>query len=296
MFWPIAIMFTQPLASAFCDVWCSRLMNNVFRGLIAPLFYAQVANLIAFPLLFIFGLPSAVELTPLCLIALAVAMNLALMALYLYVLRLIDASVTQALWNLGSAAIPFAGAVIFKESLTYAAVAGFFMVLVSSIFVSMDDFKRPRLNKGFWLMMLVALLWSAWVLVNKAAVEMVGWFNTAFYYKMIMFLFIAGFFIWPRGREIARRDFPKFRRNIKPFAVYGLANNIGLFAGIFALGAMPLVLREGISGTQPFFVLMFAWMLSRIGLSGAKEDMRPISVVKKIVCFAMMLSGLVMLV
>lgn len=292
-------MFLQPVCNSFCDAWCSRLINGVFRGgTISPQFYTRLVGLIVFPLLFVFGFPTVIGFTPIVLILAALILDFLFMAIYLHALKFIDASVSQALWNLGAVAIPFGGAILFGEAVTLAAALGFSMIVASSLLLDIKDFRRPRLSKGFWLMMLVSALFSAWVLLNKALVDMIGWFDTAFYYRLGVSIvtMAVGFFIWPNGRNLIKNDYPAFKKNFWPFIVYGLVGNVGFFAGVFAFGALPLVVREGISSTQPFFVLMFARFFLLVGLSGAKEDLKTISVIKKTVCFTTMLIGLVLLV
>ena len=296
MMFAMLLAFVQPVCHAFCDTWLSTLMNKMFKSRLSTMFYTQIVTLAVLPLLFFFGMPTGIGFAPAALLALAIAMDVFLLLLYYYALKFVDASVSQALWNFGDAATPFMGMVLFGEYFSPYAAVGFLMIIAASIFVAVDDFKRPRLGKGFWLMLLVAFIFSGWVLLIKAITGEIGWVNAAFWNKIGMgaaaFLFLS----FPRGRAVISADRPAFKRNIKPFAVYGLFSMLGSFSVMFALGALPLVVREGISGTQPFFVLIFAWLFARIGLGGAREDMKMMPVIKKIVCFTTMLVGLSLLV
>ncbi|MCL2439028.1 MAG: hypothetical protein FWD15_00785 [Alphaproteobacteria bacterium] len=297
MFTAIFIAFIQPFASAFCDVFHSRLTNGIFKSRLAQLLYTKALTIITLPiLLIIFGRPDAIDFVYIGLMLLAIALDIAIMMLFLRALRFIDASISQAFWNLGAASIPFVGAIVFNESLSMAAVAGFLIIVASSIALETDEVGKVKFGQGFWLMMGVAAIYSTWVLLNATIVRDIGWFNTVFYYQALLLLLSGISFTTPYGGRLARENWDGFRRNIGLFMVYGFVATASFFSGIFALGALPLIIKEGISSVQPLFVLFFAWAFSKFGFGGAKEDLRGWAVIKKIACFILMCAGLVMLV
>jgi len=293
---PVLLTFVQPVFHAFCDVWNSRLMNKVFGGPIITLFFVQATLLVMIPFLFFFGTPGSIGIEHAALIAGSLVIDIAFMSLYLHALKFIDVSVSQVLWNLGDATIPFLALALFGERISNAVLVGFFMLLAASVFLSADDFRRPRLGRGFWLIMLVAALYSAWLLLNKHIIGQIGWLNMTFYYRIGWVVAATLFFISAYGRKEVRSNWSAYKRNFKPFMLYAFFSNAAFFSQMFALGALPLAVKEGISSTQPFFVLAWAWIFARVGIGGAKEDMSAGSVVKKIICFTLMLIGVILLV
>jgi len=296
----IFLAFVQPIFHAFCDVMQSRLVNKVFTGpAVITLWFTQAVLFISVPLLLIFfGTPGSISLTYAALIALALVIDITFMSLYIYVMKIMDISISQAIWNLGGAAVPFLALAIFGERLSNGALLGFFMLVAAVTCLGIEDFKRPKLKfgKGFWLMIIVAALYESWLLLQKYIISQIGWLNMAFYYRLAWLSSVALFFISAYGRKEVLSNWKPFKKNLKHFSLYALASTAGFFSTMFALGALPLAVREGISTTQVFFVLAWAWVFSLLGICGAREDIRPASVVKKVICFSMMTIGLVLLV
>jgi len=229
------------------------------------------------------------------LLALAVALSITSLVIYYHAIRLIDISVSQALFGAGAALIPFLGMWIFGEYISFVGISGFFLIVLSGVLTSVDNLKRPRLNKGFFLMILVVLTFYAHLLLEKEVVENIGWANVVFYHEIMFLVPLTFLLLVPKFRKPIIDNYPSFKANIIPFMIYGIFGAVALMTSQYVLGEVPIALKEGIESTQPFFVLMFAWILTKIGLSGAKEEFLRTQITKKMFFFALMLIGLIML-
>ena len=293
---PIFIIFIPPILYAFCNVWESRAMNGVFKSVPVTYFYAIFSvMLFSIPILVMSGQLTVIPADMLALSAAEAVLSVISIIIYYHAIKLIDVSVSQALYGAGAAVIPFMGMWIFGEYMNAMELAGFFIIIISGIMSSIDDLKRPRLNRGFFLMILATAALYAHILIEKEVVETVGWANSAFYHELMFMLSAALIFMIPKYRAAITVNYSSYKKNLRPFLIYGLFGAIAMMTSHYVVGEVPIALKEGVGGTQPFFVLIFAYILARIGLPGAKEEFTRAKVVQKVVCFAAMFIGLLML-
>ena len=293
---PIFIIFVPAVLYAFGNVWESRAMNGIFKSVPATFFYASFSVMIfSIPILLMTGQLKAIPFEVFALVAIEASFGAATMVIFYHAIKIIYISVSQALFGAGAAVIPFLGMWIFGEYMNTASMLGFFIITISGILASIDNLSRPKLNRGFFLMILVVIFFYAHLLIEKEIVSRVGWANSAFYHELMFMIFIIMMLAVPKIKESVRENFEAYRNNLIPFLVYGLFGAIAMMSEHYVLGEVPIALKEGVAGTQPFFVLMFAWVLAKVGLGGAREGLSRRAVVKKVFFFAIMFAGLVML-
>ena len=293
---PLFIIFIPPILLAFNNTWNSRAMNGMFQSVAATYFYANLSvMLFSVPLLLIFGNITFIPTDIFMLVLLEVGLSIIAIVTYYHAIRLVDASVSQALYGAGAAAIPFLAMWIWGENIGWIGILGFLLIIASGVAASVDNLKQPRLNRGFFMILAVAALFNMSLLLEKTVVSVVGWSNSAFYHELIFVAVMPIFLSIPGLRRAAVTSLPAYKKNFPLFMVYGLFGAIALMTSHYVIGEVPLALKEGIAGTQPFFIMVFAWIFARFGISGAKEEFSKKKIIQKSVFFLTMLIGLIML-
>ncbi|MDR1027363.1 MAG: hypothetical protein LBL46_03025 [Rickettsiales bacterium] len=296
--WLFLLAFLPPILFAVGNLWESQISNGVFKYWKSSKFYSAATNMLVIPLLFLFGDgPRMAWSAGIMLAAGYVAIQMCWSWLYFYALRRIDVSTGQAVWSLGSAVVPVSAATLFGEAVGVGLALGFFLVLAASIIMCVDDFKRPRLGVGFFMMLAVSLMYYGGIMVGKQALQSMSWPSFFFWILIAEFLVSMTFLIPKKWRAGIVGDFAQYKKNFAMFFGYEFMQ-FGLFAVfLFLLATIPVVVKEGVANTQPLFNLAFACLLARFGLKGRiREDLARGAVLRKVVCIFAMIAGCMMMV
>ncbi len=172
--------------------------------------------------------------------------------------------------------------------------AGVAALIAGAVLVSSRLPLNLRLGRAFWLMLLAALSISVYLVLIKYLLRsfdywtVFGW--TRFSSTLLMLpLFVVYF---PELRDTLR-DY-----GAKVVGVMALDQSIALAANLFvtiAAAAGPITLVNALISTQPFFVLLFALVLSRFVPQLFKEETRRATVVQKLVALALMFAGVLLI-
>jgi hypothetical protein len=75
----------------------------------------------------------------------------------------------------------------------------------------------------------------------------------------------------------------------------GALSFIGNASGIFALSGLPILVKTGLSSTEPFFILLFGIIAGRFLHKDVKETSGKKDLIKKVLCYVILSVGLIML-
>ena len=69
---------------------------------------------------------------------------------------------------------------------------------------------------------------------------------------------------------------------------------IGYCCGIYALSQLPLVIKSGLSSTQPIFILLISLFIIKVLKINLKEKIDKKSMLQKLICFSIVILGVVL--
>jgi drug/metabolite transporter (DMT)-like permease len=278
----------------------SHLLNQRFKYLSALLFFilliTPVFNLLLLPFESL-TLPS-VSMLP-AYIALGVLYFL-LPLLIFFARRQADTSIVGALGNMSKILLPILALVFFNEYLQIQQYLGFFLILVVSITLCLNNdgkgLGRLRLNRSFWLMLLAAAVGTASILLEKyILVNDSNWFNLVVY-SSVASAIAALFMLFPkRTRQDIAKSAPLFRKYAWILIISGALSFLGNASGILALSELPVLVKTGLSATEPLFILLFGILAGHFFHKYVKESVNQKDLRKKILCYVLLVIGLILL-
>jgi len=143
-------------------------------------------------------------------------------------------------------------------------------------------------------MLLCSLMLSVETVLYKYVCNISDWDSSFIWIIFISFFFvITFFFISPKYRSEIKQEFPKFKQNSKLLALEELLTFIGELATAYVISLVSVTLVEGISATQPIFVLLFAVTLNKKNPNIFKENVDKKSIIKKITLFILVIIGII---
>jgi len=292
----ILIAFLPPVLYSFSNLLESHMSHTNFKNGVAIAFYANVINVCFVPFLLLFGMPQPiVNGTGWLFLAMAVC-ELAYLVPYYAALKKLQVSVVASLFAMSSLIVPVLSWFILGEKLHPLNYLGFFIVLATSFMISKSR-GAMHMNKGFWYMVIAcSILAVNLIIITKLLIEM-DWISVLVYNYIFTSALVCTWLLVKKTRRPIVHAWPTFRADIKQFFILdGLEVAAGT-AGVFSLSILPVVVKDGISNTQPLFVLMIGIMLKTLGSStmSFKENINRREILRKATLLTLMLAGVVLL-
>jgi drug/metabolite transporter (DMT)-like permease len=269
----ILCSFATPILHGAANIFDGYLTNRVFRRVGTLIFASALMNIVFLPVVFFIDPPRMLSL-PLVGIVLGIAViEIAYQYPYLAALKRIDTSVVSSLFSLGRIFTPAIALCLVGENLTFFQYLGFFTLTLCGGLLTLD-FKRLRLDRGLWEMLIVSTILSLQSGLYKYAFARGAGWGSVLAWSSIAELFFASVFLLT-SRNIDDLDVsPGVIKAASPFLL--LAHGFtwsGTVVGIYALTFMPLSVVQGIEGSQAIFVLLFAVMFKKTSTTLFKEEL-----------------------
>ncbi|MDR1026281.1 MAG: EamA family transporter [Lactobacillus sp.] len=272
----------------------AHLTNNIFKKIPTILFYCGITNVLVLPFLFFFGSPVFPSWSIMHFVVLAGIIEIAYLVPYYLALRSTDTSIVCAFFSLGKIIVPFMAYVLVKEQLHTSQYVGFAIIIISSIVLSIDDPKKIKINKGFYLMLLSSFILASQSVFFKAAMEELDWVSCLFYSMLISTIVVAMVWFWKPYRSDLISGFKVYIKNAKIFLLNESVFQLGNIAIVFSISVLPVVVVDGISSTQPIFALLLGFILYKFFGDKFKEDVSTEGIIKKMICFIFIIIGVVL--
>lgn len=259
-------------------------------------FLCNFTNILFAPVLFLIHplvLPPVELLPALILIG---AIEVVYLFPYFKAYKHLDTSIVSALFALGRIFTPLFAFLMINEMFNINQYFGFLMVVIASVFLSLEKGAKFKLNIGFWLMLMASLFIIFEDVVVKHATFGMNWVNLFFWSGL--FATIVSFLILVSGEN--RKDLRKSLRwdSLKEYAPWFLTTELfqvlGRTSFIFAASLLPITFVEMGMSFQPFLVLITSWILFKLFKFNIWEQKT--SYMRKIICFAFMVAGAVLLI
>ncbi|MBO7244535.1 MAG: EamA family transporter [Alphaproteobacteria bacterium] len=292
----LLIAFLAPMLHAVSNILDARVSNFMFKSNSSTIFYLGITNLFVLPFLVLLGGMDIlyVPITMWPILFVVALFEILYQIPYFKSLKRVDTSIVGALFSLGKILLPVFAFVIVGEKLCFWQYIGFFVIIISTLFLNLKKGVCFQINFAFYLMLMASLMITLNTIFSKKALLEMNWMSFSFYYIILsdVFLFLA--LIHPKFLKNIKKDFKVFKKNFPLLMLMEIVDRAAVLTGIFALSLLPVMVRAGISSTTPIFVLLYSVILYKIFGSRFKENLGRGEVVKKLLCFLFIIIGVVL--
>lgn len=187
--------------------------------------------------------------------------------------------------------------IFLGESLTYIQLLGFFLILLSGIFISIEKTnKNYRFSQAFFLILIVDFLWAISGILIKFAISIRSFSEMLSYESFGIGL--GGIVLFIFAPKI-RMAFLESITNIPKTTSLIIFLNESLFAfakavTFFAFSIGPVALVSVLEGTQAFFAIVYGLVLTFFFPKIFKEDISKKGLRKKILFFVVLFVGILL--
>ena len=289
------IALLAPIFYTFANIIECKLSNNIFKHPVVMVFYISLMNCLFLPLLLLFGIPSFVSFKLLLIYGVLAVIDVWYLFPYYKAMKVIDTSIVSALFSLGQITIPVLTYFVLDEKLNISQYVGFGIIIVSSVVLSINNFRKLELNRAFYYMVGVSLLRAFYVVLEKYAFKFdSSWINMVVYVNVISCLLPFLFLLNKEYNKKIKKTFEEYRKNTNIFCVNELFCFLGASCCIYGLSKLSAVVSSAINATAPIFVLLISLALKNFFGIKVKETITPFIMLKKVICFALIVVGVIM--
>lgn len=279
------------------DVWASVIINRVHKNPIVISWFFGVIDLALLAALSVYSLPDLAWIGWLAFASLFAYLG---MLAFFFSLSRVDVSVSSAAWVFMSIGIAIGGMIFFNETLSALQIVGVFMSIGGVLLLMfwhqhVSVFRTCLILGGAGFLYVPFFLIQEAVLLGGASPYDVFYLN-AFFHSILT---VGVPFLVPKYRcevlQLASRlPLRRFFSLIVPRSILGL---LASFCVILAYKTGYASLVSITQNGQPFFLVLFAWIATRITPKYApKELLTTQSIGIKILSFCITFAGLSLLV
>lgn len=284
--------FLIPFFHGICNMLEGHLSKYSIKSLYSIVFFTRTAHLAGVLFLMLaFGLPEVPDMRSFMAISAAAAISTFLIFPFLAAYRYIDTSTAGAFLSLGKVFTPVFAYLIIGESLAHSQYAGFGIIIISSILLGLDGKQRFRINPGFFLMMLTAMMAAMETITLKMAGG-IGWYAATFWFVALSAIIPFLLLIPKKTRRDIMETLPSFRLHVPFFLLIVLFGMLGTFARLYALSGLPVVAVSAINAVRPLMVLGMGFAAAKIMGVRINEKLSGTPMLKKVACFAFIILGI----
>ncbi len=281
----ILAAFISPASHSLSNIFDAYITGNLFKKISTTIFYANITNAFGFLALMLLGPIHMLPINAVPFALLIGLINIGYLFPYYAALRSTDTSIVAAMFSLDKIFVPFWAYLIVGELMTSSQYIGLGIIILFSLILNLEEPKKMKINKGFWLMLLVAIMLSFEGVFYKRLLQETDWISAAFWCSVLTFTIRLGIiFIKPMRHDIVK-NFPKYKANFSKFCFIEIFDQLGNFGPIFALSIIPILVEASINSTQPVFVTVYGFILAKLFGNKFKENLSRKEFIKKLICF-----------
>lgn len=305
----ILFAFLAPALYAVAEILDEYLSNRGFKNISSLIFFACLLNFLFLPVLFLMQRP---VMPPLYLIwpIIGVALtNLLYLYPYYKSLKIEDTSVVSAFFSFGKIIIPVFAFIFVGEILQLREYIGIGIIIFGNIILALHIRKKSifevfhltkhkfQLSKAFYLILFASTLLASEGILFKYMFEQGMNWSTAVGGQLLVsgFLGLVVLLSFSKTRKHIIDDRKKFRQSGGIFFIEELFTFLALAAETYAISIAPVSLVKGIGMAIPIFVLSYTVAVKRFKPKDFHEDTNPSRVIKKIIIFALIIFGLILI-
>ena len=283
--------FGPPVFHGLSNILDNHLAGSVFKRLAPLIFISSCTGLLLLPVVFFIDRPQLLAVPFVGIAFLIAALEVLYLYPYYWSLRNTDTSIVAALFSLGRFLVPLFAYFLVGEVLHPIQYIGLSVVLLSSAFLTIN-IRQLRLNPALLLMLLVSAMLALQAVLFKYLFESgVGWGTAVAWVAIFEFVIALVFISFPA-------NFREFKTSIFRVVQFGpifvlneLLGWAGNMTSYFSVFLIPVSVAKTIGSTQPVFVLLFAFFISKKYPRLLREHMGKDGVRKKMFLFALIIFG-----
>lgn len=292
-------VFLRLLSAAFYatqNVFDARISNHILNRWQTILFYSGASGILILPcIVLLYGAPNAIDPHLWGYLALCGFLNCFYLAPYYIALKKTDTSVVAALFSLAEIMIPLLAIVVLGDRPSAQQFFGFFLVVFSGLVLSVKDVRRFKINSGFWIMLLSAMMEAINSVSYKKLMNETGdtgsvMFSTA----VLSMIFSSALILIPSCAKDICGKFKDVKANLPVFAVVFFVAVGAFIAKSIAMAGLPFLTFRALSAVQPMFVLSYGIIAEKFFGKKMPEEITLRETVKKLTCFSLIVCGILL--
>lgn len=270
--------------------------NRTFRTIGALSFFSILFGALFLPLIALVERPGIPPLQLWPVIVLIGLIEFAYLYPYYRSLQSADTSIVTALFSLGKVFVPLFAFLLVGEVLSMQQYVGFGIIVLSSVFLSLERGSRWSVNRSLYLMLVVGLILALQSGLYKYAFTVSEW-STVVVWSMLVNICCGPLLLLSRGiRADIKQQMKTFRRSLHLFALEEFMTFVASAASTYVIALVPVTVEKAVGSTQAFFVMLYAVLLRRWFPNVFRERTDARSLAIKGALFALMIVGLVLVV
>lgn len=291
----VFIVLLGALGYALSEIIYGYLCNNQLKNPVTLTFYASIINFIFLPLILFWGFPT---LPPLNVIPAYLALGLISLLVQIPAYQAFkenDTSVVNCLWTLGKVILPFVAFLFLGEKLSWIQYLGFFLIIISNVFLNFDSSQKSKLNLAFFLMLGCSLFNTASSVIEKYILnEDTNWINLIVYVNIFSTVMTSFLLLNRKCRADIKNNIQMFIICWRHFIGAEILSFMGHCCGIYALSRLPLVVKSALSSTESAFILVLSLFMIKVFKINLKEKVTKKDILRKIICFFIVILGIIL--
>ncbi len=292
----IFIALGSSLFYGFANVLDNFLTNRLFKSIWTLVFFGLCIDVLLLPVVFFIAPPSLPPLSMVPFIVLVGFLEIFYLFPYYKALQTDDTSVVSSLFSLGRIFIPIFAFFIIGEVVRPEQYFGFFLIIVSSSFLTLKDVRHLKLNRSFFYMILVSVILALDTVIYKYILDQVSWSTTFTFVILSSWGFSLCFLLIPKIRKDIFKHFKEAKHTFKYLGLEEIMALTGNAGGVYVLSLVPITLARGLGAFTPFIVLFYGAVMQKFFPKFFHENIERGNVLKKIFLFGVTLVGVFLIV
>lgn len=270
-------------------------LTHLIKKPIVPIIFYSILGIIGAFLIFLFHGISSLSFTNI-LLALFAGLLVSLGWLFYFrAVKVEEISRVIPLFNLMPIFVLILATIFLAEIFTPLKYLGIFLIVGGAFLISTKDFRKIKIGKAALLMLIASFLYAANTVLTKYLLEF------ADYWTIYAYLRLGAIFVLVPVLFIHFKDLKEtLRENGRKVIITTTSAEIIFFFGALlitlALVTGPATLVNSLSNLQPFFVFLFAIVLSLFFPRILKEETKGSVLVMKIIAMVLMFVGVLLII
>ena len=186
-------------------------------------------------------------------------------------------------------------AIFLGEIFTPIKYLGIFLLIIGAIFISSKNFIKISFGKAFWFMVLASLVLSVNAVITKHLLNFVDFWTIFSYIRIGAFFALIPIFCFSfKDLILSVREHGK--KAIILISLNEILALVGVVLITIAMSRGYVTLVNALSSVQPFFVLLFAVILSIFYPKILKEEIDKKTVLIKLIAITFMFIGVILII
>jgi len=288
----ILLAFVSPILHGWANIIDSDFSNQIFKRLACVIFFSELVGLVFLPIVIIISPPTLIHSWLIFAMLLACALiEIFYLFPYYWAFRDADTSIVTSLFSLDKLFVPILAYFLVGERLSTFQYLGLVLIVIASVSLNLD-LKKHTINRALYLMLGVSVMLAVESVLFKYIFNHgVSWGTAFVWVSGMQFVVASVLLLFPKNQA----DFKVARRKMNKigylFFLEELLSWGGEAASTAAISLIPVSVEQGVSASQPIFVLFYALIFGRAFPKFFKEYTDKHALIEKAAFFVVIILG-----